>query len=114
MVFHRINILPSYIALVLIACIGCKSTDIMGYSKAPIPVAGLGELQSQLDRGRATYVGITKCNMCHRPKPVGDYTSQQWTEDILPKMSKKARLSDSEYRDLQAYVLSPSAQRLKE
>ncbi len=51
-----------------------------------------------------TYVSLLKCAMCHRPKPVSDYSAETWAEDILPKMSKKARLSPQEYADVLAYV----------
>jgi|GEM_PF-2991504 len=100
-------------ASVLLICCGCKAPDLLGYKKAPTPLAGHGEVQSQLDRGRTMYVSVTKCNLCHRPKPVGDYSPEQWTNDILPSMGKKARLTDEQYADLLAYVTSPSAQSSK-
>lgn len=70
---------------------------------APIPPENVVG-HSSLAAGRKTYVSLLKCAMCHRPKLVSDYSAEAWAEDILPKMSKKARLSPQEYADVLAYV----------
>ena len=77
---------------------------------APIPpehVVG----HASLAAGRKTYVSLFKCAMCHRPKPVSDYSAEAWAEEILPKMSKKARLSPQEYADVLAYVKATTTQK---
>lgn len=76
---------------------------------APIPSPNIAG-HSSLAAGRKTYVSLLKCAMCHRPKPVSDFSAKTWTEDILPRMSKKARLSPQEYADVLAYVQANSMQ----
>jgi hypothetical protein len=61
---------------------------------------------SSLIAGRKIYVSLLKCAMCHRPKSVSDYSAQIWADDILPRMSKKAKLSPQQYADVLAYVTS--------
>lgn len=77
---------------------------------APVPLQGYGDGTSQVEKGRATYVSMLKCAMCHRPKPVYDYDADTWRDDILPRMSKKARLSPDQYTAVLAYVTSDAAQ----
>lgn len=72
---------------------------------APIPSPDRIE-HSSLMAGRKVYVSLLKCAMCHRPKSVSDYSAQTWTDDILPKMSKKAKLTPQQYADVLAYVTS--------
>lgn len=70
---------------------------------APMPSANVAG-NSSLASGRKTYVSLMKCAMCHRPKQVSDYSAETWADDILPRMSKKARLSPQEYANVLAYV----------
>ena len=76
---------------------------------APLPPEDIAG-HSSMASGRKTYVSLIKCAMCHRPKPVSDYSAQTWTEDILPRMSKKARLSPQQYADVLAYVTATTTQ----
>lgn len=87
---------------------GCSS--IPTKVAAPLPLQGLGDGTSRVEKGRSTYVSFLKCAMCHRPKAVYDYDVETWREDILPRMSKKARLSPEQYADVLAYVTSEIAQ----
>lgn len=87
---------------------GC--TSIPSKVAAPVPVLGHGNEQSQLEKGRSTYVSFLKCAMCHRPKPVYDYDPDTWKDDILPRMGKKARLNAEQYAAVLAYVTSDIAQ----
>jgi hypothetical protein len=66
------------------------------------PVARLGELET----GRVIYTSHQKCARCHRPKPVTDHTAADWSETILPRMAKKAKLSDLETRYVLNYILT--------
>ncbi|MEO1618937.1 MAG: hypothetical protein AAFV88_24010 [Planctomycetota bacterium] len=87
---------------------GCSS--IPTGVAAPVPLQGYGDGSSQVEKGRATYVSFLKCAMCHRPKPVYDYDVETWRDDILPRMSKKARLNPEQYNAVLAYVTSDIAQ----
>lgn len=87
---------------------GCSS--IPTNLAAPMPMMVHSGGNSQLEKGRATYVSFLKCAMCHRPKPVYDYDPDTWENDILPRMAKKARLDSEEYASVLAYVTSDFAQ----
>ncbi len=87
---------------------GCAS--VPANIAAPIPPVNIPD-HTSLAAGRKTYVSLMKCAMCHRPKPTSDYSAETWTEDILPKMSKKARLSPQEYADVLAYVTAITLQK---
>lgn len=45
----------------------------------------------------------TKCAKCHAPEPVRRYTAAHWNE-ILPKMTDKAKLTASEAAAVREYV----------
>lgn len=77
---------------------------------APKPPTSVATEESQLERGRSIYVSFFKCGLCHRPKPVYDYDVEQWSDDILPRMAKKARLKPEDYAAVLAYVTSEQAQ----
>jgi hypothetical protein len=86
---------------------GCASIPVKIAAPTP-PANAVGH--STLVAGRKTYVSLLKCAMCHRPKPVSDYSIETWTEDILPAMSKKARLSPEEYANVLAYIQANATQ----
>ncbi len=77
---------------------------------APMPSANVAG-NSSLASGRKTYVSLLKCAMCHRPKQVSDYSAETWAEDILPRMSKKARLSPQEYANVLTYVTTTTTKK---
>lgn len=101
-------------ALVLVLGIlqGCAtmSATVAGNVAAPVPPSGVAD-HSSLASGRKVYLSMLKCAMCHRPKPVSNYSAETWSEDILPRMSKKARLSPQQYADVLAYVTSTTTQK---
>ncbi|MFN7732531.1 MAG: hypothetical protein ACK5OB_11555 [Pirellula sp.] len=92
-------------ALMMIVSIGPGCTLVPTKTAAPVPATDTID-HSSLVAGRRIYVSLLKCGMCHRPKPVSDYSAQAWAEDILPRMSKKAKLSPQQYSDVLAYVTS--------
>lgn len=92
----------------LLFCSACQTVPVD--IAAPKPPASVATEESQLERGRAIYVSFFKCGLCHRPKPVYDYDVEQWSEDILPRMAKNARLKPEDYEAVLAYVTSEQAQ----
>jgi hypothetical protein len=85
---------------------GCRSVAVElaapEVARLNPPVARIGELES----GRLIYTGRQKCARCHRPKPVTDHTAAEWSETILPRMAKKAKLSDLERKYVLNYILT--------
>lgn len=66
------------------------------------PVARVGELET----GRLIYISRQKCAHCHRPKPVTEHTAAEWTETIMPREAKRAKLSDIEQQYVLNYILT--------
>jgi hypothetical protein len=86
--------------------VGCHMVPL---DVAAPPVANLGASPArtaQLETGRLIFTGSRKCARCHRPKPIVDYSPQYWTESIMPRMAKKAKLSDVEQQYLMAYIMT--------
>lgn len=102
--FRLASILLTPVFLLALATSGCMS--IPADVAAPRPVAATDGSDFQVQKGREIYVSFFKCAMCHRPKPVYDYSPDTWQNDILPRMAKKARLSPEEYDAVLAYVTS--------
>jgi mono/diheme cytochrome c family protein len=77
-------------------------TDSTGQPKAPAPAAlAFNPTAADLQAGKVIY--DTKCIRCHKPKPVGDYTSERWT-NILKTMVRKSRLDSVQTLQVTAYV----------
>lgn len=112
--FNRPGRLFIYTCLLVVGMItfgvvqGCSAVPTK--IAAPLPPESVSD-QSSLATGRKIYVSLLKCALCHRPKPVSDYSAQTWSEDILPRMSKKAKLSAQEYADVLSYVTSMTTQK---
>ena len=61
--------------------------------------------RKKLEEGRQLYA--TACIHCHGPARVDRHGSDEnWTQNILPKMCPKAKLSAAETEALQEYVLA--------
>jgi hypothetical protein len=73
------------------------------------PVENLGASPgrlAQLETGRMIFTSSHKCARCHRPKLIVDYSPEYWKQSIMPRMSKKAKLSEVEEQYLMAYILT--------
>lgn len=92
-----------------IALMSCRQTSVDVV--APRPNGADASIAARLESGRAIYVSEAKCTRCHRPKPVCDYSPEKWTEKVLPKMAKMAKLTQREYDDVLAYVTSSAARK---
>jgi mono/diheme cytochrome c family protein len=57
---------------------------------------------AHLGAGRDLYVG--KCTKCHSAEPIRQHSLSDWKEDIMPSMTKKAKLSPEEESNVLAYV----------
>ena len=105
--FHACLCLLGSLLMIFVILQGCST--VPAKIAAPFPPSNT-EGHSSLASGRKIYVSLTKCALCHRPKRVSDYTVQTWTDDILPRMSKRARLNPQQYADVLAYVTSVTTQ----
>jgi hypothetical protein len=94
----------------VLGLIGCRSVPVEVAApttdKLAIPPGRLARVEA----GRAIYTGAQKCARCHKPKPVSDYSFDEWSSSILPRMSKRAKLTDAQRQDVLDYVLAASAE----
>jgi mono/diheme cytochrome c family protein len=86
--------------------LGCRAVPVElaapEVQRLNAPIARVGELET----GRVIYTSRQKCARCHQPKRVTDHTAADWSETILPRMAKKAKLSDLERQYVLNYILT--------
>jgi hypothetical protein len=73
------------------------------------PIQNLGAPKARLaglETGRRIYTGEHKCAHCHRPRPISNYDREYWSQSIMPRMVKKAGLSEVEERYVMDYILA--------
>jgi len=88
------------------AVVGCHMVPL---DVAAPPVANLNVSPARvapLETGRLIFTSSHKCARCHRPKPIVDYSPEYWQQSIMPRESKKAKLSEVEEQYLMAYILT--------
>jgi cytochrome c5 len=54
-----------------------------------------------------------KCQKCHRLHKPDEYTQDKWENKVLPKMSKKAKLTDDELKSIETYLFAYSQDKVK-
>lgn len=90
---------------ILFFCCGLLSSCGSLETAAP-PIATLSASatagSTNLADGRAIYVG--KCTKCHSAEVIRKFPLTEWTGEIMPEMSKKAKLSPAEESSVLAYV----------
>ncbi len=47
-----------------------------------------------------------KCQKCHRLHSPDEFTQDKWQNKVLPKMSKKAKLTDDELKSVETYLFA--------
>jgi mono/diheme cytochrome c family protein len=94
------------LATVVAAGPACMTTEEM----APPVTPELARLAAQqgitepaLQRGRVTY--LTDCARCHSIEPIERYLAEEW-RNIIPRMARESRLTESETAHLLDYVLT--------
>lgn len=75
---------------------------------SPKSTEGVSDLEAEAPRtaimeGQILYV--KKCTKCHEAKVIDNYTPEEWAK-LLPIMSVKAKLSDTETHQVTEYVHS--------
>lgn len=90
--------------LFLLTVICFISSCVSIEKRAPLINESLtGNKFKKLNAGRELYIG--KCAKCHSVEPIYKYSSEDWLNDILPKMNKKTKLNSLEASQLKAYVI---------
>ena len=75
---------------------------------SPKSTEGVSDLEAEAPRtaimeGELLYA--KKCTKCHDAKTIADYTPEQWAK-ILPNMTEKAKLTETETHQVTEYVNS--------
>lgn len=63
----------------------------------------MGVKKNQLQHGRDVY--MSHCQQCHERVTPAEIDPESWRE-ILPHMSKNAKLSEEQWKDLQTYLIA--------
>jgi len=88
-----------YIFLLAILATSCspKTSEVI----TPVPEAKVKMPTMELAQGKSIY--DSKCNQCHAPAKIDNYTQEQWNK-ILPDMMIRSKLTTSDAALTQAYV----------
>ncbi len=82
-------------------CFGCAHhKNSTSSPSVPLTGSNLGSANN----GRAVFT--SRCNACHALPTISNYTSNEWSNSLLPSMTAKAGLSSSDTSDLAAYIAS--------
>jgi mono/diheme cytochrome c family protein len=98
------SLLPFCVGLALVmALAACVSLE-----KAAPPVDKLslpkGADRAKLAEGRQILAG--HCVKCHLAPRIAKHSAEDWTDEILPKMTKKAKLTPQQAALVKNYVLT--------
>jgi mono/diheme cytochrome c family protein len=72
------------------------------YTVKSIPTPDTANLKA----GQEIYT--QNCGRCHRLHKPNEFTADKWTNSILPKMSKKAKLTEDQNKLVEAYLSANS------
>jgi cytochrome c5 len=89
------------------AAVCCKAPASLVPTQADATIAQAhwqGTTMEDLNKGYELY--STKCTQCHGMKDPGSYRQDEWENDYMPDMGKRARLSTDEYNLVLHYVLA--------
>lgn len=79
-------------------------------SSQPVTTAQLADTAA-INAGKELY-GM-KCKKCHRLHKPDEYTQEKWENKVLPKMSKKAKLTDDQLKSIETYLFAFSEDKVK-
>ena len=95
-------------ALLAVVAGGCATVKV-GHEASEVGAstisagAARGYAAADLKLGRELF--LDRCTECHEERRPGDFTEEEW-KDILPPMSRRAKLSSEQARCVEAYILS--------
>ena len=93
-----------FLSILAISVWGCSKkvtpAASTGTTTAPV-VATVPATAEEIAAGQTTFVA--RCQKCHKLKDPGKFTATKW-ESILNKMAPKAKLDDTEKKNVLAYV----------
>jgi len=89
------KLMLGFAAITLLAACGTKSVA------ETVEEAPLEFPNETIAAGYALY--SSDCSKCHRAKTVENFSREQWDE-ILPKMARKAKISDEQELQINEYI----------
>ena len=113
-----------FLAGALVASIGCEATPPPAQRERPVvlpptqpalapttlpqavtlagPMPREQASDTPFKRGRAIF--MNRCTSCHEAQPIGEFTMDEWDNDLLPIMTVRAKLNPDQISDLKAYI----------
>jgi cytochrome c5 len=97
--------------LSLLVLVGCLLWSFSSKSDSTVSSKKEIVLQSQpaadtaaIQAGKDLY--SLKCQKCHRLHKPDEFTQDKWENKVLPKMSKKAKLTDDQLKSIETYLFA--------
>ena len=91
----------AFAAITVVAA--CSKTIYVAYAPTEADAQKSGSSIETLAKGQTIY--STSCTKCHSIDPPEKYTKAEWNK-ILPRMSKKAKLTASDSEILGVYIFA--------
>jgi len=96
--------MPRIAAILALAGLASCGPDVEAIPQVSDTMATeMGVEKAQLQRGRDLY--MAHCNQCHERVKPAKIDPEYWRE-ILPHMSKNAKLNGAQLQDLQTYLIA--------
>ncbi len=95
------KILVTLFTFSIIALISCSPKTIEAVTETE--ETSTADEMPKTDIGEGKVVYLKDCSKCHQMKTVTDFTKDQWN-GILPRMIKRAKLSEDEARQVSSYI----------
>jgi cytochrome c5 len=102
----KVEILLSLISFIVVCCSNTKSASLTP-AQTDVSIAQAhwaGTTLADLNKGYSLFAD--KCTQCHGMKNPKDFSTDDWTNDYMPDMGKRAHLSQDDYNLILHYILA--------
>jgi cytochrome c2 len=94
------------IMLAVIAVSSCTSKKVATSTKSPADIiADVKKNYTEADMAAGKTLWQENCNKCHKLHDGPEYSVNKW-ENVLPRMTKRAKLDDAQGGKVRAYLLA--------
>jgi mono/diheme cytochrome c family protein len=104
-----------FLPLLLVGCVfwsfSSKTSSAVSSSKEQTLQNQPAADSAAIKAGQELYT--MKCQKCHRLHKPGEFTQDKWENKVLPKMSKKAKLTDDQLKSIETYLFAFSEDKVK-
>jgi len=94
------------VAIISLVMVCCHSVSLLP-TQVDVPLAQAHWQNTTLDELTKGYnIYASKCTQCHDMKNPKDFSVDDWNDNYMPSMGKKAQLNDTEYQLVLHYILA--------